>query len=328
MALTDLTTDITLITPPSSFPAVQLAMNLDPHLTSFHYPTPSIIAPADLDMTTGTAQLLRLPEIQDILKTSFMLLPCDLICELSGESLIEAWMVTQSVVFPAMTVDEQRSSLIDTSLDAREMGRHGGLAVYYPTVGQKESVKGEAADFVAVAPLTQDEAPVIPPTDKETAGVRFNLSKLLMSLPMATVKEKMEKEKGLLLRHSLVQTHARIRLLTTFRDAHLYLLPCWVKDIVNVQQRLQSFSEDVIGTWAKAGWQHKLAEKLGLLDMVQQTNRLNLEESSFESNVEAKYIDPRIDIQRLSTTKSALNTLPPKYIHDPKSFKAEKNPPL
>lgn len=58
-----------------------------------------------------------------------------------------------------------------------------------------------------------------------------------------------------------------------------------------------------------------------------QYSTVNLEESSFDSNVEAKYIDPRIDLQRLSTTKSALNTLPPKYIHDPKSLKAEKNPP-
>lgn len=302
-------------------------MRLDPHLTSFHSPTPSILAPIGLDMTMGTSQLLRLPDVQRVLTDNFIFLPCDLICDVSGESLIEAWMVTQSVVFPARTAKERRNSFNKKPLDVRETGRHGGLAVYYQTIGQKESVHGEATDFVAVAPLTHDEAPVIPPTGQKAADVRFNLSKLLMSLPMATVKEKMEEEKGILLRHSLVRTHGRIRLLTTFRDAHLYLFPRWVKDIVHNQPRLQSVSEDLIGSWAKSGWQDGLGEKLGLTRMAQQNNQVYFQETSFESNIDAKYIDPRIDIQRLSTTKAALSTLPPKYIHDPKSLKAEKNPP-
>lgn len=302
-------------------------MRLDPHLTSFHSPSPSIIAPAGLEMNMGTAELLRLPGVQEIIKSDFLLLPCDLICDLSGESLIEAWMVTQGVICPTRSPKDRRNSLSKKSLDVRQKGREGALAVYYPTIGRPESVKGEATDFLAVAPLTHDEATVIPPANIETAAIRSNLSKLLLSAPMATVKEKMEEQRGLLLRHSLIQTNARIRLLTTFRDAHLYVFPRWVKELAEGQQRLQSISEDLISNWAKAGWQHGLGEKLGLTRIIQQNNQLDLEETSFESNIEAKYIDPKIDLQRLSTTKSTLSALPPKYIHDPKSLKAEKNPP-
>lgn len=304
-------------------------MKLDPHLTSFHSPTPSIIAPKGLDMTMGTAQLLRLPEVQAIIKTDFVLLPCDLICELSGESLIEAWMATQGVVNQSKSSRERRNSFNTfdkKSLDVRQKGRHGGLTVYYKTADKTESTKSEVTDFVAIAPLTHDEAAVIPPTDPETAAIRFKLSKLLLSIPMATVKEKMDGDQALVLRHSLLQTHARISLLTTFRDAHLYIFPRWVRELVRGQQRLQSISDDLIGNWAKSGWQDGLGENLGLTRMIQYST-VNLEESSFDSSIDAKYIDPRIDLQRLSTTKSALNTLPPKYIHDPKSLKAEKNPP-
>ncbi|KAJ5333173.1 hypothetical protein MYU51_021159 [Penicillium brevicompactum] len=322
-------TDITLITPPSSFPAVNSAMKLDPHLTSFHSPIPSIIAPKGLDMTMGTAQLLRLPEVQAVIKTDFILLPCDLICEVSGEALIEAWMTTQGVVNQSKSARERRNSFntFDKKpLDVRQKGRHGALTIYYQTATKDDTIKNEATDFVAIAPLTHDEAAVIPSTDPEQAPIRFNLFKLLLSTPMATIKDKMEQEKGLLLRHSLLQTHARIRLLTTFRDAHLYIFPRRVRDLVRGQQRLQSISDDLIGNWAKSCWQDGLGENLGLTRMIQYST-VNLEESSFDSNIEAKYIDPRIDLQRLSTTKSALNTLPPKYIHDPKSLKAEKNPP-
>ncbi|CAG8420242.1 unnamed protein product [Penicillium salamii] len=323
--------DITLMTPPSSYPAVYSAMKLDPYLTSFHSPTPSVIAPKGLDMTMGTAQLLRLPEVQGVIKTDFVLLPCDLICDLSGESLIEAWMATQGVVCKNKSSKDRRNSFNTfdkKTIEVRQKGRYGGLAVYYQTVDKAGNTiaKGEFADFMAVAPLRHDEATVIPPIDLQSAAIRFNLCKLLLSMPVATVKEKLEEEKGLLLRHSLLKTHAHIRLLATFRDAHLYVFPRWVRELVRGQQRLQSISDDLIGNWAKSSWQDGLGEKLGLTRMVQY-NTVSLEESSFDSNFEAKYVHPKIDLQRLSTTKSALNTPPPKYIHDPKSLKAEKLPP-
>jgi translation initiation factor eIF-2B subunit gamma len=276
-------------------------------------------------MTMGTAQLLRLPDVQRIIKSDFILVPCDLICDISGESLIEAWMVTQGVVEPTQSAKDRRNSIGQkpSRLDVQQKGRRGALAVYY-----QKSDQGEATDLVAVAPLMYDDAPAIAPVDQETAAVRLNLSKLLLSIPMETVKEKMEHDKGLLLRHSLVQTHGRIRILTTFRDAHLYVFPHWVKGMICGQKRLLSVSEDLVGNWAKAGWQQGLGEHLGLTHVLYQDIQSDLEESSFDSNIEVKYMDQKIDLQRMSTTKSALNTSPPKYIHSPKSLKSkEKDSP-
>jgi hypothetical protein len=52
----------------------------------------------------------------------------------------------------------------------------------YQTQGREESVKGEATDFVAVAPLEQNEAPTV-----SHAALRSSLSKLVLSMPMATL---------------------------------------------------------------------------------------------------------------------------------------------
>ncbi|KAK2802272.1 hypothetical protein FQN49_008898, partial [Arthroderma sp. PD_2] len=88
-------TNITLITPPTSQSVLKTALSQNPHLTSIQFPTPTLLAPADLSLTTGTAELLRLPEVQACIKTDFIVLPCDLICDLPGQSLLEAWMMTQ-----------------------------------------------------------------------------------------------------------------------------------------------------------------------------------------------------------------------------------------
>jgi translation initiation factor eIF-2B subunit gamma len=51
---------------------------------------------------------------------------------------------------------------------------------------------------------------------------------------------------------------------TTHRDAHIYIFPRWVLDFVKDNERMESIGEDVVGWWAKAGWQSGLAEKLNL----------------------------------------------------------------
>lgn len=60
---------------------------------------------------------------------------------------------------------------------------------------------------------------------------------------------------GLPPRHGLLRSLPRLRRLTTYRDAYLYIFSKWVLDIVNDKDRLESISEDVFGWWAKAGWQ-------------------------------------------------------------------------
>jgi translation initiation factor eIF-2B subunit gamma len=48
----------------------------------------------------------------------------------------------------------------------------------------------------------------------------------------------------------------------THRDAHIYIFPHWVMDFVQKNERLESIGEDVVGWWAKSGWQSGLAQKL------------------------------------------------------------------
>ncbi|OOG00348.1 hypothetical protein ASPCADRAFT_158284 [Aspergillus carbonarius ITEM 5010] len=268
-------TDITLITPPSSVAPLQAALKQNPHLTSLPSPSVSVVAPMDLEMTMGTAELLRLPEVQDCIKTDFLLLPCDIICDIPGESILEAWM---------------------------QGGRRGGLAVYYQTQGREESVKGEATDFVAIAPLEQDEAPAVSHLVDGPAALRFGLSKLVMSMPMDTVKEKMEQDKGFLIRHSLVDKHAQVKMLTSYRDAHLYVFPYWVKDLARHQEKLESVSEDLIGYWAKAGWQQGLGDKLGMNKIFQDHN--DHENRSHDGEL----LDEEIDLQDISSTKTGTQT--------------------
>lgn len=223
-------------------------------------------------MTMGTAELLRLPEVQACIKTDFLLLSCDLLCEIPGETLLET---TRS-----------------------ELNGKRGLSVFYQTQGREESVAKEATDFLAIAPLDQEEAPAVsPPSD-------VDLRKLVLSMPMDTVKEKMENDKGFLIRHSLVQRHAQFKMLTSYRDAHLYVLPHWVKDLARRQERLESVSEDLIGYWAKSEWQKGLGDKLGMDKIFQQESH-----SPDDTGSEiGESLEDEIDLQSMSTTNARSNT--------------------
>ncbi|KAJ5359671.1 uncharacterized protein N7496_012084 [Penicillium cataractarum] len=298
-------TDITLITPPSTAAPLQAALQQNPHLTSLPSPSPSVLAPKDLDLNMGTAELLRLPEVQACIKTDFLLLPCDLVCEIPGESLLEAWMVSQSALGGSSTVSEGRNAHGPTSSGSggEKGGRRGGLTVFYQTQNREESVKGEGTDFVAIAPLDNDEAPAVSHAVDGPAALRHNLSKVVLSMPMATVKEKMEQDKGLLLRHSLTEKHPRVKMLSTFRDAHLYIFPYWVKELALRQETFQSVSEDLVGFWAKAEWQRGLGEKLGMDEIFHRENGAHAESGSYDG----ESIEEEIDLLAMSTTSSRPN---------------------
>lgn len=251
-------------------------------------------------MTMGTAELLRLPEVQACIKTDFLLLPCDLICEIPGESLTDAWMVAQSAL-GGSTISEGRNAHGPVTLGqgGEQGGRRGGLAVYYQTKDREESVKGEATDFVAIAPLEKDEAQAPAVSHPVNGSLRFSLTKLVSSCPMDTIKEKMEQDKGFLVRHSLVRKHAQTKILTTFRDAHLYVFPYWVKDLAR-HEKLQSVSEDLIGYWAKAEWQKGLSDKLGMAKIFHRESHTADETVSLDGEP----LEEEIDLQGMSTTKS------------------------
>lgn len=172
--------------------------------------------------------------MQSCIKTDFFLLPCDLVCELDGKYLLQTWLASQ-IQKPHGT----------------ERDRQGGLCVYYQP---EDVVKDEILDLIAVTPLRQTEV---------SAKSNHGLSRLLMSIGVDMVKRKLDKNKDFLLRHSFAKRQAKAKILTGYRDAHLYAFPYWVKDLV-CHRRLVSVSEDIIGLWAKSTWQRGLGEKLGL----------------------------------------------------------------
>ncbi|KAH0602084.1 hypothetical protein MHUMG1_00963 [Metarhizium humberi] len=240
-------TNITLICPPSASKAMNSAFSINPFLTGLPLPRPDILAPADLDYNTGTAEILRLSEVRNLIKSDFVVLPCDLVCELGGDKLLQAWMV-------------KSASLTDLLGDGRcTMGHQshhsGGLGVWYNTKSGPV-VKGEETDFIATSPLPSGQSAT------QKGSIFPRLSKLVYSMPTDSLKDIMEDKKSLPIRHALLRAHPRIRMLTTHRDAHIYIFPRWILDFVKENERLDSIGEDVVGWWAKAGWQVGLADKL------------------------------------------------------------------
>ncbi|KAI9829947.1 MAG: hypothetical protein M1819_005919 [Sarea resinae] len=284
-------TNIRLITPPSSAAALETAFSQNPHLTSLPLPKPDIIAPRDLTQTTGTAEILRLPEVQKEIVGDFLLLPCDLVCEIGGEAFLELWMIQQAGLGGASGVPSEMS-LHKMSIGGEKGGRRGGLGVWYQTKGDG-GVKGEETDFVATSPLP---APVvsIPP-----GSHRQNLSHLVYSIPTDTLKDITEEKKSFPVRHSLLRKHANVKMLTTHRDAHIYFFPYWILDMVKRNEKMDSIAEDVVGWWAKAGWQDGLGEKLGLRDVFDSTEEQDADENNMGNST---FIEEDIDVGSMSST--------------------------
>ncbi|KAJ2895093.1 nucleotide-diphospho-sugar transferase [Zalerion maritima] len=237
-------TNITLICPPSTSTAITSALNTNPALTSLPFPRPSILAPKDLDYNTGTAELLRLPEVKSAISSDFVLLPCDLVCELAGENLLQTWMITAASL-PSILGDDAH----------QPQPQSGGMGVWYDTK-KVNLVKGEETDFVITTALSS-----MPGTGSKTS-LAPHLRNLVYSMPTDSLKDLRVEEGGLPNRHALLRSYPRTRMLSTHRDAHIYILPKWVLDIVEENPLMESVGEDVIGWWAKAGWQHGLSGKL------------------------------------------------------------------
>lgn len=286
--------DIILITPPSALASLKAALQQNPYLTSLSSPSPTVVAPKDLKMTTGTAELLRLPEVQACIRSNFLLLSCDLLCDIPGEHLLEAWLVSQSDLGPLS---------------------QGGLSVFYPAKGVKDEVKKEPTDFVAINLLKQDEGPGLS---------RYELSKLVMSTPMDTLKERMEKDKGLLLRHTLVERHASVKMLTSYRDAHLYILPKWIQALARHQPRFESVSEDLIGYWAKAGWQRGLGEKLGIDEILGGQDADHEDHASHDGDS----LEDDIDLRGMTTTHAQGSESQNTQSSSPKAQSSVEVPPI
>ncbi|KYK56140.1 putative eukaryotic translation initiation factor EIF-2B subunit 3 [Drechmeria coniospora] len=271
-------TDITLICPPTASRAIKAAMNTNPFLTRLPSPRPDVLAPAGLDQNTGTAEILRLPEVRALVKGDFMVLPCDLVCELAGEKLLQAWMVRSASVTDLLGKD---------GLSHGHGCRHsGGLGVWYETKTAVAAVKGEETDFIATTPLP------LWPVASAQSSMLGRLSKLVYSIPTDSLKDMTEERNSLPLRHGLLRAHPQVRMYTTKRDAHIYILPHWILDFVTENGRLESIGEDVVGWWAKAQWQAGLAEKLQLDKLCRRRGPQDDEDSTAESVSPAREASP------------------------------------
>ncbi|KAI5290204.1 hypothetical protein KEM54_002192 [Ascosphaera aggregata] len=312
--------DITLITPPSSRAPIDTALAQNPHLTSLPSPKPTVLTPPSLSFTTGTSELLRLPQIQDAIVSDFILLPCDILCELPGETLLSTWLANQASLDGTSFRAENESwwswqnytsSL--SGVSGERGGRRGAIGVWYEKPGQEEGVKGDVADFVGVVPLEGNRKIAVASNalthadDGEgqitPACVRRNLNNLVYAMPMDTLKDRMDVHKGVSLRHALIKKHGRVKILTGYRDAHVYLFPHWVKTFAAKNEKFTSISEDLVGWWAKAEWQHGLSDKLGL-DEIFIGGAQRAEEMRGAAERGTIPVESEIDFVQLSSTRA------------------------
>lgn len=249
-------TDITLITPPTSKAPIAAALAQNPYLTSLPSPSPDLLAPQDLEFTTPTAELIRLPEVQAVIQSDFLLLPCDLICGISGDVFLETYLTRLggpggigSVA--GLGLDGSRKELL--AVGGENRGRRGGLSIWYNTIDREESVKGEECDFMCTTKLDAEHD--IPLSKSSAVQQKLGtLRKLVWAMPMSELWDQTEQDKSWKIRHSLLRKHGAIKCMTKYRDSHIYVFPYWVKDFAKINEEFESVSEDLVGTWAKAEW--------------------------------------------------------------------------
>ena len=239
--------DVHLVTPPTYSKAIESALAQNPHLTSLS-PKPTVLAPEDLEDTTPTGTILSLPEIETFITSDFLVLPCDLICELPAESLIETWLLQQ---------DDDFTKYLHPNKDSSK----GGLGIWYDTITDRTS-KGTETDFIITAPLPKTPVPSPP------GSLRPHLSQLVNTMTTDTLNDKtvdrLGEPKPLPIRTSLLDKHPRTRILTAHRDAHIYIFPHWILAYARLNSHLSTIGEDLVAWWAKATWQSGLSQKLKL----------------------------------------------------------------
>lgn len=237
-----------------------------------------MLAPADLTQTTGTGELLRLPEVQKAITTDFVILPCDLVSEVEGSKIIQQWLTLNPLSVSVKT------------------GHHkSGMGVYYPTQGLEGiSHKKDETDFIATVALPQ------PPVPAPSGSLRPDVEELVTSMPTDTLRDLIEEDssRSLKIRQSLIAKHGRVKIKTKHRDAHVYIFPRWVKELAAKNEKFDSISEDVVGWWAKAAWQDGLGSKLGLDEILGGKAAESLHEDDEETGEE-------IDISKMSSTTSS-----------------------
>ena len=219
--------------------------------------------------------------MRDAVKTDFVVLPCDLVCELGGEKLLQAWMVKAASLadlleepnlgadYPVASANSEISETASSIKQSSDTSAHsGGLGVWYDTRSGIPTVKSEEKDFVATVPLPKQPASALASSSsqksKTAASLLPHLERVVTAMPTDSLNDLTEEKSGYPTRHSLLRQHRAVRMRTTHRDAHIYVFPHWVMDFVRENEYMDNIGEDVVGWWAKAAWQRNLPEKLGV----------------------------------------------------------------
>ncbi|KAL9631364.1 MAG: hypothetical protein Q9164_005937 [Protoblastenia rupestris] len=171
--------------------------------------------------------------------------------------------------------------------------RRGGLGVWFDTTGE-DNVKGAETDFIITTPLIKSAAP------PSSAPLRPDVTKLLYATTTDTLRDITQEKGGFPIRNGLIRRHGKVRMLSTHRDAHIYLFPHWVLDFIKRNEKFDSISEDVVGWWAKAAWQDGLALKLRMDNAVGLSVHRPLNSES-NGNVTASLED--IELNNLTSTQ-------------------------
>lgn len=297
---------ITLVTPPQSQPALSAALSQNPHLTSLPSPSPSILAPSDLTFTTGTAELLQLPAVQDAIKSDFLLLPCDLVCEVSGDRFLSSWMTHLGGlggVTDGEDIEVPGPKMV--GLGGEKGGRRGGLSVWYNTVGREESVKGEECDFNATAKFdTNEETPSPIRLNSSTSLEQYGvIRKLVSAIPMDSLRDECEEhDNQWQIRTSLLKRYGNVKVLTQYRDSHIYFFPYWIKDFARLNEDFESISEDLVGTWAKAEWRKpSYRARFGVKEVFGRRRKGSQVDGTAPEGIS---IEEEIDLLSLSSTRT------------------------
>lgn len=292
-------TDITLITPRESKATLAAALAQEPHLTSLPSPSPDLLAPKNLEFDTATAEILRLPEVQKVIRSDFILLPCDLICDIQGETFLDTYLTSIGGIGGAgiTTADYDPKRPLTAGPGGESSGRRGGLSIWYNTQNREESVKKEECDFMCTAKLNLELQSKISKTSAKSGTIR----NLVWAMPMSELLEQAENDKSWRIRSSLLRKHGNVKVLTRYRDAHIYFLPYWIKEFAAINEDFESFSEDLIGTWAKTDWRKPAYRaRFGSSKIFNTTAPA----SDNDQNTE-RPIEEEIDLLSLSSTQTA-----------------------
>ena len=165
-----------------------------------------------------------MPEIQEVVKSDFLVLPCDLVCEVPGERLQDIWMVHEVGL---------------RGLNGEEGGRRGGLGVWYHA-RREGSSKQDETDFLITTPFQN------PGTDGSHDRLDPSLQQIVYSTTKDTLCDILD-EKGLFpLRTRLLETFGKVNMLSHYRDAHVYFFHIgfcrWSRRILQWTQSARTLS--------------------------------------------------------------------------------------